>query len=215
MGVTAWKIVCCVLLAIIVMYILALITLSALRTQKRKNLIQMFCDTVDTFHQHDVKYVLCWGTLLGGIREGKIIQNDDDVDFVIFGKDERARALSILNEKYPNRVNFQENRLLGSGFWKKMHCDFDYANLVNNTWVRDDPMNHLGKMLPDEHVERVQISMHDRKPYVPRNAHKILQELYGDDYMTPIAYKKTDGDWRHNFSKLKMRATLKKIGLFL
>jgi phosphorylcholine metabolism protein LicD len=211
-----WKVVLWILLALVIAYIIALIITVSLRRQKRSALIRMFRETIDTFHAHDVKYVLCWGTLLGGIREGKIIEYDDDVDFVIFGKHERIRAMNILNLKYPNRVNFENNRLYNkNGRFRSLHVDFDYANLIDGMWVRDDPMGHLGKMPGNTISDRVQISMHGLQPYVPHDSHAVLLDLYGDNYMTPIPYKKTDGDWRHNYSELKMRALFKKLGLYV
>lgn len=211
-----WKVVLWILLVLVIVYIIALIVTVLLRNQKRSALIRMFCETVDTFHAHDVKYVLCWGTLLGGIREGKIIQADDDVDVVIFGKDERIRALNLLNQKYPNRVNFENNRLYNkNGMFKSLHVDIDCANLIDGTWTRDDPMGHLGKMPSTTISDRVQIRMHGREPYVPRDSHTVLLDLYGETYMTPISYKKTDGDWRHNYAELKMRAAFKTLGLYV
>jgi phosphorylcholine metabolism protein LicD len=212
---TVWKVILGILLVLVIGYVIGLIVTAILRHQKRSALIRMFCETVDTFHAHDVKYVLCWGTLLGGIREGKIIQYDDDVDFVIFGKDERIRALNILEDKYPGRVNFHTHRLHNTGMFKTLHCDFDYANLIDGVWVRDDPMGHLGKMPADTITDRVQINMHGRQPYVPKDSHSVLLDLYGKDYMIPIPYKKTDGDYRHNYAELKMRAAFKKLGLYV
>ena len=42
---------------------------------------------IPIFEKHKIRYWITFGTLLGSIREGKIIKHDDDIDLAVFEED--------------------------------------------------------------------------------------------------------------------------------
>ena len=49
---------------------------------------QMLANIDRLFNQYDIRYTLCYGTLLGAQRHGNVIPWDDDIDIAIFEEDE-------------------------------------------------------------------------------------------------------------------------------
>ena len=206
-----------IVLACIFLYMLAVVVLSACRQCKRRLLIGHFKDCVRVLNEHDIQYVLCWGTLLGAVRGREIIANDDDIDFLVFGEEEKNRAIDALARSLGSaRIRAHLPKKVFAKY-TSLHADFDFATLQNGSWVRQDEMQHLGKVDGRKPLKeiRVPISMHGETTYIPLDAHAILKDLYGDTYMTPIDYGKTIGDPRHDFTALKIRRVFKKGGLYI
>lgn len=64
-------------------------------------LIDMLKFTLDIFEKNDIKYCLMFGSLLGCIRDGKIIEWDDDIDLIVFFEDrEKLIRLTKIKMKY-------------------------------------------------------------------------------------------------------------------
>ena len=203
--------------ALFFLYLLAVIVLFGCRCCKRRILIGHFKDCVRILNENDIKYVLCWGTLLGAVRGGEIIANDDDIDFLIFGEAEKNRAVEALVQALGRKRVRPAHAKRVYARHTTIHADLDFAVLQNGAWVRQDEMSHLGKIDGQKPVEtlRIPISMHGEKTFVPVNSHGMLKEFYGETYMTPIDYGKTEGDPRHDFTELKIRRAFKRCGLFI
>jgi len=205
------------ILAFLLVYVLAVSILAVCRCCKRRILIGHFKDCVRILNENNIQYVLCWGTLLGAVREGKIIVNDDDIDFLIFGEDEKKRAVEAIAQALgKERIRAAHPKRIYAKY-TTIHADLDFATLQNGVWVRQDEMSHLGTLDGGKPltVLRVPTVMHGEKTYIPENALGMLQEFYGDTYMTPIDYGKTKGDSRHNFTALNIRKAFKRVGLFI
>ncbi len=207
---TAPMVVLVCIAVLVALYVTAVVTLCGLRKAKRAALIRLLQECVTVFDEHGIPYRLCWGTLLGAVREGAIIKNDDDLDFVVLGKHELERAVTCLRNKY-GEARVRKDNLYATGIFKTMHADLYYAELQNGQWVRQDVMSHLGAM----GTGRTEVTLHGVKADIPDNAHQVLREMYGDTYLTPLDYKKTDGDPRVNVALLNTRKRLKKIGLYI
>jgi len=61
-------------------------------------------DVVNIFNKNDIEYFLSYGTLLGIIREGRLLESDDDVDILV---DERDfyKAYNLIKNKYSLSLN--------------------------------------------------------------------------------------------------------------
>lgn len=205
---------------VLVLYLMAVVSLACARDVKRRYLIRVFQDTAKCLNDNDIPYVVFWGTLLGAHREGRIIPNDDDADFVIFGKANADRAMALLEARHGKRRFKAPDRKFfaaDAGPFKAIHADLQYAEQQgpDNQWVRQDVMAHIGVLPADAPTRRQPVTMHGVMVYTPPDAHGLLTELYGADYMTPIPYKKTEGDPRHNAHTLAIRAAAKKLGLYI
>ena len=217
MAANALRVVLWIFLVCIVLYMIAVAVLCGCRQCKHSILVSHFKDCVRVLNEHDIQYVLCWGTLLGAVRGGEIIANDDDIDFLIFGEEERRRALSALKRTLGSK---RARRHLPKKIFAKytsIHADFDVAILQNGMWIRQDVMSHLGALDGGKSLKelRVPISMHGETTYIPADAHAVLKQFYGESYMTPIDYGKTEGDPRHNANSLNIRRSFKRAGLYI
>lgn len=77
----------------------------------------------ENFIRNDVFYMVTGGTLLGAVREGKIIDHDDDVDIDVFG-DQIPDILRILGE------------LCKDGQYKYVKTIFGYKFVDTETYTR-------------------------------------------------------------------------------
>lgn len=64
---------------------------------KEEIMIENLKDIKEIFDKHNIKFWLDWGTLLGAIRDGKIMEYDDDIDLGIM-EDDFKKIYSILPE---------------------------------------------------------------------------------------------------------------------
>jgi len=95
---------------------------------------QMLKDVTDIFDKHGVRYWLDFGTLLGIVREGRILPWDDDMDISIF-EDDRQKVHDIvmpeikkLNYRTYSRLHMDENdEILKNG-------DFRTFKVRNYRW---------------------------------------------------------------------------------
>ena len=135
--------------------------------------------------------------MLGLVREGYPIENDDDVDLLIqasdisriinmFEDDESVTVLIYHSRSPFARIQFSE--------FPKIPIDlYGYKKVRNRLW---EPWNFMG--LPMGKLFSVSIPLNDIFPlskiYVqdeelalPKNAHSICRRLYGPDWLTPKA----------------------------
>ena len=210
-----------VVCALLVVYLLAVGSLACARQVKRRLLVRVFQETAKCLNDAEIPYVVFWGTLLGAHRERSIIPDDDDADFVIFGQDNADKAMALLKERHGSRRFISGERKFfaaDAGPFSNIHSDLQVAKQeegIDGRWVRQDVMSHLGVLPADAPTRREPVHMHGVTVYKPPGTPAVLEELYGSTYMTPIPYKKTEGDPRHNFSLLNFRAAAKRLGLYI
>jgi phosphorylcholine metabolism protein LicD len=95
---------------------------------------KMLKDVTDIFDKHGVRYWLDFGTLLGIVREGRILPWDDDMDISIF-EDDRQKVHDVvmpeikkLNYRTYSRLHMDENdEILKNG-------DFRTFKVRNYRW---------------------------------------------------------------------------------
>ena len=75
-----------------------------LRTAQ-KEIYNILCITVDFFKEHNIKYYLCGGTLLGSIRHDGFIPWDDDIDILVPRDDyERLKEIFKTNRNIDDDI---------------------------------------------------------------------------------------------------------------
>lgn len=140
----------------------------------------------EIFDKHDMKYWLCFGTLLGAIRDNDFIEHDVDTDIGI--------ELSQLNKLEVSLSDFdrygfeiirvtsdlsmisllRENEYIDIYLFRKVNNDENMSWRCNGYVVKDDYFSELENI----HFLGEQFC-------APMNYIKYLEEVYGEDWKTP------------------------------
>lgn len=88
------------------------------KTQDR--LLEMAKEVTAIFEKNDIKYFICFGTLIGALRHGGFIPWDDDFDIFLFEED-YDNAIRLLLEELPDDV-FVNNRKTNSSYFAAWSC---------------------------------------------------------------------------------------------
>jgi SAM-dependent methyltransferase len=151
-------------------------------------------------HLKEIEYIIFYGTLLGFHRERNIIQNDDDVDFLV-KKDFRDEIIAILiklNYKihYTNQNFVNGIKILESGNVERIVDFYFYEDLDGNFLLEKwnfighphDPSTHLH--IPKNIIYPIRTAeIQGILCNVPHNIEKCCRFLYGDRFMTPLKKK--------------------------
>ena len=87
-------------------------------------------DVVKILNEHDLKYYMYGGSLLGTIRHGGFIPWDDDIDIILFRED-FDKALEILNKELPSKYEIIQMDYIDDCFGY-----FAKVSLKNTTFSR-------------------------------------------------------------------------------
>jgi len=188
----------------------------------------------------DVEHFIFFGGLLGLVRDGDMIEGDDDIDIYVNSKD-REQILTHLKssdfnvdlESWPNNTPYflQATRYV-EGIKTLVEFYF-YEDEVNSQFVRDR-WNFLGSVnkqnthiLVPKHIlfPIKTITYFDTDISVPANPEKICQFLYGREWRAPLTkakgyYTLIVNNKPHIFTGLrgkvlyKVLKTIKKTGLY-
>jgi len=159
--------------------------------------------------RHKIPYWLDFGTLLGAIREGKIIEWDGDGDIGVWIEDlDKMKELQKEFMAEDLQIYYQDshaylNLKVAKNRWEAIVDIYTYKKVSHNgqDWV---VRIENGKMFdirgPYEHFEwRVLVPFLDTMFPVPCMFIESLEFLYGPEWKTPIrrekeAYKVPEGD---------------------
>lgn len=75
-------------------------------SEVQKYMLNILKELVSIFDEHDIKYYMIGGTLLGAIRHKGYIPWDDDIDLAI-PRDDYDRFLEIANDILPNSLTLR------------------------------------------------------------------------------------------------------------
>lgn len=87
-------------------------------------------DVVKILDEHDLKYYMYGGSLLGTIRHKGFIPWDDDIDIILF-RDDFDKALDILNNELPDKYD-----LVQMDYVEDCFSSFAKVSLKNTTFSR-------------------------------------------------------------------------------
>lgn len=153
----------------------------------QRQLVDRICGVAE---QNGIKLFLFWGTLLGQVREGRILPWDDDVDLALIGADSKERA------KF--RAALQESGLethdLNPGERIIKVCDPAYPHPTGYPWtwpfVDIFPYHFLGEIeeaecdpLPvprDWVLPGRRANFEGAQLWEPENSRAVLDRLYPD-----------------------------------
>ena len=150
--------------------------------------------------EHNIEYFLHYGTLLGAVREGDLLEMDDDIDIGINVRD-RDKLLQILPEhfpsfqvgEWPNESPYflQSCREIGD---EKTYIDFYlYDSDINENYIIDrwnyygrwaEPNYHV--MIPKDIIYPIeQKTFRWGESAMPAKAVETVEYLFGDRWMHP------------------------------
>lgn len=212
-----------VLLALIVcfaLYGITVVILAQQRTLKNRELQRLLTASLQVLNQARIPYVLSWGTLLGAVRERRIIPTDDDANILIFGEDARQRAVRAVRDAGIPNTFVNVHASLVSSRYRTARIDFYVADFDNatRTWMQRDvqpPLLQRASALPKNAVlTREKRAIHNQRAFVPRKPHTVLRRIYGASYMTP-QHAKAPLDERNQQWYFRVYLVLRKLGLYM
>lgn len=167
--------------------------------------IRSFADCMET---HDIAYTLAYGSMLGAVREHGFIKHDLDIDVHVWYDNNHnfvRECLESYGFKLVRYITVDEDKTAREETYSKdgVSIDVFYIYVAENgqpysccfAKFRDcvswnmSIYRHGGLMprrfeLPFTH-ERVKVPFEGLELYIQKNAHDLLQMVYGKDYMTP------------------------------
>lgn len=168
-----------------------------LKNKEKQVIIYDMLDIINNYC-NKIKYFPLYGTLLGFIREGKIICYDYDLDFGItdgYEWDMLKKILSILSKENPKYSYFYIDLPFAryAQLYHKetmIHCDFFVCKQKGNKIFIDSLVE---KFIFDKDVIFPLKTMKVKNYYkdieyeikIPRYPERILKSCYGETYMIP------------------------------
>lgn len=142
-------------------------------TIRKKNLQ----DVIDTLNKHKIQYWLYGKTLLGMVRDGKLIENDHDEDVGIWLTDIN-RVLELV---YPDLVSlgFKPIRFTKTRGILSFLRNNRYIDLCFFSNFEKDMVGYELKRIPSHFLNSFDtICREDYTYFIPKNSTKLLQLLY-------------------------------------
>lgn len=163
----------------------------------KENNIMLLKYTIPILNDNNISYWLTDGTLLGCHREHDIIEGDDDVDILIMEEDFQ-KAIELLNKDLPLFMSKLDPLAeLATTSLNNKSGDNTYLGKIdfNKTFKENDIIYKLedGKRYEYEYNDIFplkEVDFLELKVKIPKNTPKILEKIYGSDYMTPRAHYK-------------------------
>ena len=155
------------------------------------------------FESNSLDYWLDYGTLLGYIREGKIIKGDLDLDFGVIMQDSSKSLKDDLKKEqiYITQQTFVDGILTTEQYkYKDIGFDIFYYRkegdkFITNIWLPNDysmPQKVSYKNANGKLYETTfsafgtkKINFYGVAFNIPKDSDNYLKEHYGDDYMIP------------------------------
>lgn len=156
----------------------------------QNNLIEMLPYVTELLKKNNVKYWLDWGTLLGAVRDGRMIPWDFDIDLGIYSEDV-AKALALRTEVWKDGYDLCVCPVLESKlyFYKKDDSGVDF-HIDLDAWIKDGDIlrsNFNQDIIHTaEELENLQELEFEGKMYpVPKEPEKVLARFFGQDWRRP------------------------------
>ena len=217
-----WIVLLVILAVLVGLYLVLLLGCLSFRCIRRHHLKLVFNEVLRVGHTFPHPLVASYGTLLGTVRENRIIPHDHDVDFHYDG----AHAYELANhfETHINRDKFVFERL-GGDFYR-VHSKFLYRTRIGKRMAHLDL--YSAKKLPNGQWKILDLVFPDKAAFgktrfgqckdveydvpIPEKAETFLEIAYGKSWKTPIYLMDEHGD-KTKYAKLLR--SLKTIGLYI
>ncbi|MBS9767857.1 MAG: hypothetical protein KGV44_10010 [Flavobacteriaceae bacterium] len=166
-----------------------------------KNVKDILLRITPIFEKNTTDWWLDYGTLLGCVREGRIIQNDIDLDFAVLPKSgslqedmEKAGFKITCRVTVEGAVVKEQYDIKGIGFDIFYYRKEDDKLIANLWYPKDYTIPHkesykkgLGDLneLAFTYSKTKKVKFYGIDCKIPENYELYLSENYGDDFMTP------------------------------
>lgn len=138
-----------------------------------------------------VHLILFYGSLLGYVRNNDFLENDDDIDFLLY-RDERQIMLNILDPLAKSqilRVTINNANILQLCF-----ADSDVPidiYFFDRIWNNQILIRWDGNITFDraDIFPLQEIILYQQNVFIPHNNNRLLQLIYGDNWQIPISKK--------------------------
>ena len=174
------------------------------KTQKRKNLrihgMQILVELKKIFDEIDIINFADFGTLLGLVREKKILRHDLDLDYGIINNGFDIDAVNIKLERTGFKLwrNYKYNKVIvqSSYYYKGIKIDISIYNLENNilkTWLfykapKIKYKNHERNIVEVSinPIKGIKSTLFNKRLInIPIDPESVLTQKYGKDWQTP------------------------------
>lgn len=162
---------------------------------KTLNIVKATANLLDAktvLDNHNVKFGLIYGTLLGAVREKGFIKHDEDIDLFVLDE-ERENVLSSLHDLIANGFDvIRYNDKLLSITRDNEYIDFYFFKKSNFLYRKCD----VGLKAKAKYLENtIDYPFLGEVFQVPKNPEKFLVDLYGKNWRIP---KKNDPSMNHD-----------------
>ncbi len=153
------------------------------------------------FEKNTIDWWLDYGTLLGCVREGKVLKNDKDLDFGVLSKNgslqklmEKSGFTLTSRTTVEGVITLEQYDIKGIGF-DIFYYRKEKDKLVTNIWYpkdysipqRESYKKGLGNLneITFTYGKTKKVKFYDIKCKIPENDKLYLSENFGDDFMIP------------------------------
>lgn len=170
----------------------------------RDHLTRLVAAATRLFDEHGIRYWLDYGALLGAVREGGLIEHDNDADIGIhiddWGKLKQLRAAAHERGFYLSLVVHAEYARAQVSFSNRLHiCIFVWhpapnGMLTRKNYMRIDDQVGKGKDFPAEWVEnRSRVSWEGIEVWAPADPIRMIEHRYGSGWRRPVKHRQVGG----------------------
>jgi phosphorylcholine metabolism protein LicD len=173
------------------------------RYNTKKLVNPILCKTKKVFDKNCEKYWLDYGTLLGYVRDGKLLPGDDDLDFGVIVKDGIDIEADMKKEDIflfkriivEGKITFEQYRYKGFRF-DVFHYQKVDDNITTNMWLPNHynmPQHiaykngecSLSETTFKDFRQTIDIQFYNCTYKIPSDSDSYLAQHYGVDYMIP------------------------------
>jgi len=122
-------------------------------SEQEKNLVYLLCEIKEVLDEEAIEFWLECGTLLGAVRDGKIIPWERDLDFSVFRVKFPYNLQILIKEKLSERgfrvIIYKNHMNISMSKSEEIWADINYYDIINENAIAPHrkPKNLLGKLV--------------------------------------------------------------------
>ncbi len=187
------------------------------------NVHKYYSAVVNAFDSTGLDYFLCFGTLLGAVREDDFIKHDDDLEFGIFSDQyfsDIADVFQNIGFERKYRYYIDESSFPNEGFVEKysngvIHFDlFVYTRSEGRLWCYSYKQEGAGEITAiklawkDKGLEKRIFKNHEVN--FPSDPESFLASIYGSTWNKPVVY--WDDTLASNIEEISSKGRFREFG---